>query len=133
VQCVTFNGDVTLPAITGLQSNQTYLLYFDGLRNTKASFTVTFNGTGVTPQTSVIVYPNPVKDLLTVKITSTSASKYSCSVYDMLGRKTYTNELNVVTGTNTFNIPFLLWAKGVYIIKVADGSGNVVLKKSIVR
>ena len=133
VQCITFNGDATLPAITGLQSNQTYLLYFDGLRNTKASFTVTFNGTGVTPQTSVIVYPNPVKDLLTVKITSTSASKYSCSVYDMLGRKTYTNELNVVTGTNTFNIPFLLWAKGVYIIKVADGSGNVVLKKSIVR
>jgi len=116
-----------------LKQDQTYLLYFDGLRNTKASFIATFNGTGVTPQASVFVYPNPVKDLLTVKITATASAKYTCSVYDMLGRRTYTNEFDVLTGSNTFNIPFLLWAQGIYIIKIADGSGNVILKKSVVR
>lgn len=133
MSCITFHGNGALPAITGLPSDHTYLLYFDGIRNTKASFVATFNGTGITPQTSVVVYPNPVKDLLTLRISATTSSKYTCSVYDMLGRKTYSNQFDVVSGTNTFTIPFLLWAKGVYIIKIADGSGNVVLKKSVVR
>ena len=133
VSCVTFTDNGNLPAIAGLQSNKSYLLYFDGLKNTKASFVATFNGTGVTPQSSVYVYPNPVKDLLFVSITAPAPAKYNCSVYDMLGRRTYTNEFNVAAGANTFNIPFLSWAKGVYIVKITDGNGNVVLKKSVVR
>jgi hypothetical protein len=133
VACVTFTGDGGLPPVSNLQPDHDYLLYFDGLRNTKASFVAAFNGTGVTPPASVLVYPNPVKDLLYVSITAPAAAKYGCSVYDMLGRKTYSSEFDVVAGTKIFHIPFLSWARGVYIVKISDGNGNVVLKKSVVR
>ena len=43
----TFTGNGLLTNITGLQASTTYLLYFDGLRNTKASFNVTLAGSAL--------------------------------------------------------------------------------------
>ena len=45
--CRTLLGNGTVTAINGLLANHSYLLYFDGLRNTKASFTMTLNGTAL--------------------------------------------------------------------------------------
>jgi hypothetical protein len=39
---ITGNGP--LPTVSGLQANQTYLLYFDGFRNTRARFNLTLTG-----------------------------------------------------------------------------------------
>ncbi|MEP6844785.1 MAG: T9SS type A sorting domain-containing protein [Panacibacter sp.] len=47
VTCRTFTGNGILSAITGLQPNHNYLLYFDGMRNTKANFSATLNGTAL--------------------------------------------------------------------------------------
>ncbi len=47
VSCATFTGNGTLADITGLLPNQTYLLYFDGLRNTKATFSATLGGSAL--------------------------------------------------------------------------------------
>ncbi len=47
VAYTTFAGNVQLPNVTGLLPNKTYLLYFDGLRNTKANFNVTLNGSAL--------------------------------------------------------------------------------------
>jgi hypothetical protein len=47
---ITRNGGV--PAITGLAANTNYLVYVDGVNNTKANFTLTFNGS-VLPVTLV--------------------------------------------------------------------------------
>jgi hypothetical protein len=44
VACTTFNGNGTLPDITGLSANTNYLLYVDGIENTKASFSIRFGG-----------------------------------------------------------------------------------------
>ncbi|HWB25138.1 MAG TPA: T9SS type A sorting domain-containing protein [Chitinophagaceae bacterium] len=44
VTCATFTGNGPIADITGLAANTTYLLYFDGLRNTKANFTITLTG-----------------------------------------------------------------------------------------
>lgn len=43
----TFSGNGALTAITGLLSNTTYLLVVDGVSNTKASFSLTLNGTAL--------------------------------------------------------------------------------------
>lgn len=45
--CRTFTDNGNLIAITGLAANHNYLLYFDGLRNTKAKFSATLNGTAL--------------------------------------------------------------------------------------
>ncbi len=47
VNCAEFTGNGALADITGLLPNQTYLLYFDGLRNTKANFNVTLTGSAL--------------------------------------------------------------------------------------
>lgn len=47
IACATFTGDGSLADITGLAPNATYLLYFDGLRSTKATFKVTLNGSAL--------------------------------------------------------------------------------------
>ena len=47
INCATFTGNGNLPNIGSLLPNQTYLLYFDGLRNTKAAFNITMNGSAL--------------------------------------------------------------------------------------
>lgn len=47
VACATFTGNGSLANVTGLSANATYLLYFDGIRNTKATFNVTFGGSAL--------------------------------------------------------------------------------------
>ena len=43
--CRTFNANGALPVIAGLAANTNYLVYVDGLKNTKANFTLALNGT----------------------------------------------------------------------------------------
>jgi hypothetical protein len=45
VACRNFNGNGVLSNITNLEQNATYLVMVNGLSNTKASFTLTLNGT----------------------------------------------------------------------------------------
>lgn len=44
VTCQIFSGNGTLPNITGLSANTNYLLYLEGVENTKAAFSLTFGG-----------------------------------------------------------------------------------------
>ena len=47
VACRTFVSNTALADITGLLPNTDYLLFADGIANTKATFTLTFNGTAL--------------------------------------------------------------------------------------
>jgi hypothetical protein len=227
IACRTFNANGSIADITGLLSNHAYLLYFDGLRNTKAIFNATFNGSalpitlsrftgefingknqlyidvlqavnvktitiekssdaihftpiGNLPFTSsnllgkhtyidaqpfasnnyyrlaiinndgsvqysniillkndakrlVYVYPNPVKDLLTVSITATSAARYNCSVYDVSGRLLVSGVHDLALGMQTITVPFSKIIAGVYVIKIADAEGNVIARKNVIK
>lgn len=44
IACRSFSGNGSIGALTGLAPNTTYLLYFDGNRNSKVTFKITFNG-----------------------------------------------------------------------------------------
>jgi len=225
--CRTFSANGSLANITGLSANHDYLLYFDGLKNTKANFTATLNGSalpltlsrftgeffngknqlhidilqavnvktinieksadgvhfneiGTLPFTSsnllgnhdyvdarpftgnnyyrlrvtdndgsfdysniillkkdakrfVYIYPNPVKDLLTISITSVDAAKYNCFVYDVSGKLLASVIRNVAEGTQIINLPFNQIARGVYVVKVVDEDGNVIFRKNVIK
>lgn len=47
IACRTFAADGPVTSITNLAANHTYLIYFDGIKNTKAVFNATFNGTAL--------------------------------------------------------------------------------------
>ena len=44
IACRTFNGNGALTNITGLSANSTYLIFLDGIENTKSNFSLTFTG-----------------------------------------------------------------------------------------
>ncbi len=52
IVCRTFNRNISLASITGLAPNTNYLIYADGIFNTKVNFNLTLNGT-VLPVTLV--------------------------------------------------------------------------------
>src|SRR6266536_792807 len=81
----------------------------------------------------IYIYPNPVKDLLTISITSVNAAKYNCFVYDVSGKLLASVIHNVAEGTQIINLPFNQIARGVYVVKVVDEDGNIIFRKNVVK
>jgi hypothetical protein len=226
IACRTFSTNGTLTGITSLLPNHTYLLYFDGLKNTKANFNATLNGSALPLNLSnftgefingknqlyidvlqainiknisveksydgihfselgavtsssnwigkhtytdgqpfagnnyyrlrivnndgtfdysniillkndakrlVYIYPNPVKDVLTISVTSLNAARYNYLVYDASGKLLFSGKNQLAQGVQTIAIPFSRVAAGVYVVKVADETGNLIIRKNVVK
>jgi hypothetical protein len=135
IACATFLANGTLPEIKNLESNHNYLLYFDGLRNTKANFDAVINGDGTVPtgEFSLKVYPNPVHSDLTIDLTDTTSGKYQFILYDMLGKAISTQTYDVVAGNQKIPMHLINVARGVYVLKVINGKGEVVAKQKIMK
>jgi hypothetical protein len=135
IACRIFYGDTILPIITNLQSNHNYLLYFDGLRNTKANFDAVINGDATPPNNEVVLklYPNPVINNLTISITDTVSGKYQFFLYDMLGKLIVSHTYDIIIGSQILTMPLTNMAKGIYILKVVDTKGNRVARQKIMK
>lgn len=138
IACRTFLQNGALDDITGLQANHTYLLYFDGLRNTKAKFDAVVNGDGTVPPPTtdkfvLKIISNPVRNNLTIRITDTVSGKYQFVLYDMLGKMLVKQSADITSGTQDITLPMINLAKAVYILKVIDGKGNIVAKEKILK
>jgi len=133
--CVNFssNGIINL---TGLQQNHKYLLYFDGLRNTKASFNIIFDSdsSSQNPSTDITIFPNPVATTnLNVRITNTTGSFYEYGLFDAVGKLLLTGKISVTQPTQTFAIGMKNVAAGVYFLRLVDESGKTIAKKKILK
>lgn len=135
VVCSNFSGNGTID-IKGLQSNNKYLLYFDGFRNTKASFSIKFNSdsSSHSANTIVTVFPNPITTgILTVKIENATGSQYEYALFDMAGKLIITGKVSVTQSTQTFPVVMKNLSAGMYILKLVDGNGNEVATKKIIK
>lgn len=135
VFCKTFTGNdnITIP---DLAQNHKYLLYFDGIRNTKASFNVTFNGDGSNPGTSTTVeaFPNPVSNGITnIRITNASGSFYEYALFDMTGKLVTKGKVPVIQPVQTFKLNIINVVSGVYHLRIMDENGKTIAKKKIVK
>jgi hypothetical protein len=133
--CLSFNGDRVI-TISGLQQNHKYLLYFDGLRNTKASFSVKFNSdsSSETPKTIVTVYPNPVVNgTVIVKLENAAGAEYEYALFDMIGKLVTQGRVSVSQSTQTFTIFMESYASGVYFLKLVDENGKEVSTTKILK
>lgn len=136
IQCNSFAGNGTLLPFAGLVPNHKYLLYFDGLRNTKASFNITFNGTdsnsggdGILP----FIYPNPVHNTLFIKFTEAAATQFQYTLYDERGRFVSGEIVQVTQANQILSIPFGRLASGVYFLRMADANGKIVVKQKLIK
>jgi len=49
----------------------------------------------------------------------------------MLGRRVYQSAFEITAGSQTFTIPFMNLARGIYILKLMDEDGKLIFKKNL--
>ena len=81
----------------------------------------------------VYIYPNPVKDVLNINITTTIAARYNCLLYDVSGRLLFSKQYDVAEGTQTIKLPLAKLASGAYTFKLTDADGNVAARQNIIK
>jgi PKD repeat protein len=96
---------------------------------TQASQTTTVNVnvcTGITEidNTSVAVYPNPAKDLITITVNSSSIGHATIEMYDAIGKLVIAEKVN---NTDT-GISLAGFANGMYTIRVVSENNQSIIK-----
>jgi hypothetical protein len=120
------------------------IFYYPGVQNYGAIYaasygngffidTTYYNPMGIEPvngnsqsKNSILVYPNPVKDNVTISYTLSVKSDVSLTVYDVSGRFIKTISANSVSsGTHQQNMDLTGQPAGIYVIRIdsKDGSG----------
>ncbi len=74
---------------------------------------------------AVSIYPNPATDVVNINIGNAAILKTTAGIYDANGRLTQT----ILINNNQQPIDVQPLAKGIYIIKFADGSSHSFIKK----
>lgn len=80
---------------------------------------------------SIVVYPNPAKDKVTIEYTSTRNNKVQVQLVDAKGSVIVTRTEAIVTGINNISLNTATLSKGVYILRVIDEQGNTSFQKLI--
>ena len=70
------------------------------------------------------IYPNPVKDYLTI----TANQIISVEIFDILG-----NQLTTRSNANIYHINTEKWPAGVYICKIINSEGKIIKNKKIIK
>jgi Metallo-peptidase family M12B Reprolysin-like/Secretion system C-terminal sorting domain len=79
----------------------------------------------------LLIYPNPVKNILSVEFTSTKNGKIELQIVDSKGSIVAQKISSVVVGINLNNIGVSNLAAGVYIVKCTDANGTISHTKMI--
>jgi hypothetical protein len=76
---------------------------------------------------SLNAYPNPVINLLKLKMENAGTGKYLISAFDMTGKLVYNSELNVVSASQETHINTKTWSAGLYQLSITkDGQKHVI-------
>ena len=81
----------------------------------------------------VIVYPNPVNDVLSVRIYLTAIQRINIQVTDMQGRVLYRQTKMAKNGTDEVNINTKSWPAQSYSIIVTDNNNKILFSKKLVK
>jgi ELWxxDGT repeat protein len=75
-----------------------------------------------TVQNKMMIWPNPVKDVLNINVTGYSGDAV-ITIYDMTGRQLLSRKQNIVSGT--FNINATAFAPGTYILQINENGKTI--------
>jgi len=76
----------------------------------------------------LVVYPNPVKDLMTVQFNSSETGNADIRIFDMLGRNVLTTNERCEKGINKFEMNLGAFNKGIYFLEVNNGTEKEIKK-----
>lgn len=128
VLCTTFGSNGKLDDIIGLESNHNYLLYFDGIRNTKAIFNLVINGPpgcAGSIEKDIFAGPNPMTNLLNIRFENAAGSKYNYAIYTATGQLAIKGEANISLPIQNISVSTGFLAAGIYLLHLIDQNGEV--------
>jgi len=79
-----------------------------------------------TSDNNIVVYPNPVKDIIHINGISSSNTILRFSIYEINGKLVCSERNHSLTQNNSLNVSFL--QKGIYFIKIQTKKGNQTIK-----
>ncbi|NNV58020.1 T9SS type A sorting domain-containing protein [Limnovirga soli] len=130
IACVIFTTNGPIADITGLQANHNYVLYFDGLRNTKASFVATINGLPANPAavtlTGQFVTPNNELSVAVAKAGTIQSLDIERSADNIVYNQLSSISLNTnIIGTYNYADASPLSGNNYYRIKITNTNSTV--------
>jgi large repetitive protein len=79
------------------------------------------------PVTYYTVYPNPVQNILTIRINAAASEKIMVEVMDMNGQRIITRSFSIAEGEQSLPLDMSRLGNGTYILKITMG-GKVMSK-----
>lgn len=77
------------------------------------------------PDAKVNVYPNPADDVLNLSFVSNNSSDLVISITDISGKLLYNELANISSGSNNLQIDVSGLSKGIYILKLEEGTSSL--------
>ena len=74
---------------------------------------------------SLNVYPNPSRDWFFIGLSSSKPQQVVVEVFDLLGRRVYSEEHVVGTGETSLHLDGSDWPRGLYLVRVTTADGQV--------
>jgi hypothetical protein len=105
------NGTLTNFALTGTTSN-----FLSGSPIVTGTTCTTLNATNFEVANNIKMYPNPTNGIFTIETQEVS----TVEVFDMIGKKVYSNKLSV--GSSTIDLSN--YTNGIYLLTVTNQKGN---------
>ncbi len=97
------------------------------------SSVVTLKGNKLVGTTITAIYPNPVKDKLTITIGSPTAEKASLVITDLSGKIVRQKNISLINGEISIFENIGSFATGTYLLKLVDEKGATIETKKIVK
>ncbi|OSZ79339.1 hypothetical protein CAP35_14095 [Chitinophagaceae bacterium IBVUCB1] len=101
-------------------------------RDTRPECWPTSVGSIVSDAQYISVYPNPANSQVGIKFFANTTDNVGVRVTDMIGKTTYTQQLQTRSGENDMQINISGWAKGIYFITLQSASQRFETVKLIV-
>jgi hypothetical protein len=80
---------------------------------------------------NILISPNPVTDILSVKITSNKTVNVDLLVQNAVGQQIYQASHPTIIGQQTLTIPMQQWSSGIYYVTVLVDGKKALLKKVV--
>jgi PKD repeat protein len=123
-------GHITYPAIITLDENNYTVTDIEIIVN-GSTIIVGIDNIPGTNAGNVIVFPNPVNDLLNLKIQTDEASRLGLSVVNTLGQTIYSESISVNRGSQIHTINVDKLPKGLYFVRIENKNNQSYLVKFV--
>jgi len=76
----------------------------------------------------ISILPNPVRDVFEIRFTDITTSNVEIEITDVIGKSIASKMISKVYDNQSEKVNVSSWSKGVYFVKVSDGSSSVIRK-----